>query len=369
MRFAVVCTTLVVLAVAGRSSAHDALFAQYMATYGRVYTPGSAEFAMRNELFRVALERVEAHNASPEGARYRKGINHLSDRTPAERKAMLGFDKTAHRKHLDLSTVRGATGAPLAASIDWAAAGKTTPVKDQGGCGACWAFSGVEAIESAVIIATGETRVLAPQEFVDCAPDPQHCGGGGGCSGSTPSLLFQYAMTAGAVNETAYNYTAKTGTCRQQALKAPATRISGYADVAPNNYSATMEALQHGPVSIAVAATCWMDYESGILAFNSSGPSWGSPCDYDINHAVLLVGYGTENGTDYWKVQNSWGSGYGEDGFIRVERSAHDNERCAMDTTPGDGTGCAGETQPVKVCGTTGLLYAPSYPTGASVVQ
>merc|ERR1719409_2449179 len=121
-------------------------------------------------------------------------------------------------------------------------------------------------------MATKQKVILAPQEFVDCAPNPKHCGGDGGCEGSTPDLLFEYAIKAGATTETSYPYAAK---------------ITGYQDVKTNDYDSLMAAIAKQPVTIGVAADKWGLYSKGVFPFKS--------CGTDIDHAVLLVGYGTDS--------------------------------------------------------------------------
>jgi cathepsin L len=192
---------------------------------------------------------------------------------------------------------------------------------------------------------------------VDCVENKQQCGGSGGCEGATPDLLFQYATTGGAVKESDYPYVARDGTCKTSVSMA--VRVSGYSDVENNNYDAMMSAIAGRPIAIGVAANEWFSYDSGVFSFND--------CGSDVNHAVLLVGYGTdEQGGDYWKVQNSWGSTWGEDGFIRLARSDKDSSNCQMDKTPLDGFGCKGGPSEVQICGTCGLLYGAAYPTGCS---
>ncbi len=124
-----------------------------------------------------------------------------------------------------------------------------------------------------------------------------------------------------------------------------------------NDHDELMDAVANkGPISISVDASDWSDYEIGIF----------DGCDYkqnmDVNHAVVLVGYGSENGEDYWLVRNSWGTYYGEDGYIRVKREKE--TICGVDKTPWDGSACKGDKKPRTVCGMCGILSESSYPTG-----
>ncbi len=110
-----------------------------------------------------------------------------------------------------------------------------------------------------------------------------------------------------------------------------------------------------GPIAVSVDASTWSSYKSGIFnGCNQTNP--------DINHAVVLVGYGEDSGQKYWLVRNSWSASWGEAGYIRLARFDNEDEICGSDITPQDGTACDGQTQPVKVCGTCGILYDSAYP-------
>jgi len=129
-----------------------------------------------------------------------------------------------------------------------------------------------------------------------------------------------------------------------------------------NNYTALMNAVATvGPVAVSVDASAWGAYSSGIF----SGCNQASP---DIDHAVVLMGYGEENGQKYWLIRNSWSPSWGERGYIRLARKDTEEEVCGLDVTPQDGTACAGDDEAVKVCGTCGVLYDSAYPLNAALV-
>jgi len=230
--------------------------------------------------------------------------------------------------------------------------------KDQGGCGSCWAFSATESLESHLAIATGEpVQKLSPQQIVSCSPNPQHCGGSGGCDGSTQPLAFNYTQTAGITTEANYPYKGRTGTCDESKIK-PVAFNSGYAELKTNDYTELITAVAtKGPVSISIAAAGFKFqlYGGGVL----------SNCnDYVMDHAVQLVGYGTDGGKDYWLVRNSWGGSWGEKGYIRLARYGDGKEPCGTDKKPQDGDACEGDTDPRTYCGECGILSSSSYPTG-----
>ena len=246
-------------------------------------------------------------------------------------------------------------------SIDWRTKGAVTPVKNQGGCGSCWAFSSTQSVESAVFMATGKLPVLAPQEFVDCIPNPNSCGGTGGCSGSTEEYGFAWAMIYGQALDSTYNYTARTG---KECLlgkegRVPVAGVSNFVKLPSNDYASLMSALATvGPISISVDAS-WGAYEKGVYMGCSKNKTV-------IDHAVQAVGYGTENGQDYFLVRNSWGATWGEEGYIKLPRSA--TASCDEDTNPLSGNGCKGGPKEMKVCGACGLLSDSSYPTGGYIM-
>jgi cathepsin L len=133
----------------------------------------------------------------------------------------------------------------------------------------------------------------------------------------------------------------------------------GYRRLPENRLEPLLLALfEEGPVAVSVAVTsAWTIYHKGIMdACNK---------DAEINHAVVLVGYGQESNTGYWQIQNSWGRDWGEAGFLRLKR--HDNEEeaqyCGTDSSPGSGSGCKGGPPTVRVCGSCGILYDTVVPT------
>jgi len=245
------------------------------------------------------------------------------------------------------------------ASVDWRQTeGVVTAVKNQGQCGSCWAFSATETLESLYALATGETApVLGPQQLVSCVANPDKCGGSGGCQGATQPLGFVYTETTGLSLESSYPYTAQTGTCDTSKI-APVVTNAGVVQLPTNSYTALIGAVATvGPVSISVAAGSWSIYGGGV---------YSGSCDYDMDHGVQLVGYGEDLGKLYWLVRNSWGSGWGESGYIRLERFGEGSEPCGTDSTPQDGDACAGDTTPVQYCGKCAILSSSSYPTGVS---
>ena len=201
-----------------------------------------------------------------------------------------------------------------------------------------------------------------------------------GCTGATAELAFDYARTHGLVEEWNFGYESFHGeniTCpwtpADSFNKGAVAAISGFTTLPTNNYTAVMNAVAKlGPVAVSVAASPWAFYESGVFsaAFNTSRST-------DVNHLVVLEGYGTddETGEDYWLVRNSWGPRWGENGYIRLKRQDPTDidpfDYCGLDVTPADGVSCtkdetgnAIDPPAAPICGTSGILYDTSIPLG-----
>ena len=159
----------------------------------------------------------------------------------------------------------------LATSVDWRTAQSPkggpamTPVKDQGGCGSCWAFSATESIESDIAIETGTLLELAPQEFVDCVPNPEECGGTGGCQGATAELAFNYTKASGMPLESDLPYKGRDAACPTYK---PAVTLDGYVKLPANSADALETTLATvGPVAVNVAA---MPSQPAIRTFRTA---------------------------------------------------------------------------------------------------
>eukprot|EP00935_MAST-01C_sp_MAST-1C-sp1_P000299 g299.t1 len=354
-------------------------FEAYARDFHKQYD-NAVELARRERIFNRELLKIQHHNAQA-GISFRMGVNQFTDLEADEMKARLGFDKALARdyrarnpglfKPLPLPNASAMRALPD--SVDWREKQIVTAVKDQGHCGSCWAFASTETLETYVAIATKQLMVLSPQQLVSCSPNPNHCGGTGGCRGSIPELAFDYVKKAGMATEWTYPYesgvsgeTPKGCKMADNSTKSGATpppaliTVGGFQKLEPNSYDAVLHALATvGPLAINVQANTWRNYETGVYDGCTNLTA------VDIDHVVQLVGYGTDaQHGDYWLVRNSWNTGFGESGYIRLRRSA--TPVCGTDPTPEDGTGCAGAA-PQHVCGQCGLLFDASYPTGAKL--
>jgi len=210
------------------------------------------------------------------------------------------------------------------ASIDWVAKGGVTPVKNQGSCGSCWSFSTTGALEGAIFAATGKLQSLSEENLVECDNEDH------GCRGGNPMLAYDYVKANGLCAETDYPYIAaqgNTSTCHQQKACASLGLAAGVlqegqeVDATPQ---ALMAALAKQPVSIAIEADqmVFQHYQSGVLS--------SSACGNNLDHAVLAVGYGMDGTTPYWKVKNSWGPTWGEQGYVRFQRGEPNGGECGI---------------------------------------
>lgn len=195
-------------------------------------------------------------------------------------------------------------------SIDWLEKGAVTPVKNQGMCGSCWAFSATGAIEGAAFVSSGKLPNLSEQELVDCDHN-----GDMGCNGGLMDHAFEWVEQNGGICSTdEYEYKAKQGVCQKCQ---EVVTVSGFQDVPSRNEKALQAAVAQQPVSVAIEADqrAFQFYKSGV--FNLT-------CGTRLDHGVLAVGYGEDdNGQKYWKVKNSWGANWGEHGYIRLSREAN----------------------------------------------
>lgn len=290
-------------------------FIDFMYTHNKQYDSlAHAETAFSN--FMTNLDTFENHDESKHG--YSIGITQFADMNKEQFNEYKG--KGCFAKNEMLSVTRGcnsfsSSGNPLPDSVDWRSMGAVTPVKDQGQCGSCWSFSATGAMEGAWAVKTGDLVSLSEQQLVDCSGRY----GNMGCNGGLMDSAFDYVIDNGICTEEDIPYTAKGNTC--ESCSNSAIKLSSCTDVTSRNQLHLKEAVSRGPVSIAIEAdtSIFQHYTGGVIS--------SSACGTSLDHGVLIVGYGTEaDGTMYWLVKNSWGTSWGDNGYIKIARSESEND-------------------------------------------
>jgi C1A family cysteine protease len=208
--------------------------------------------------------------------------------------------------------------------VNWVELGAVTPVKNQGSCGSCWAFSTTGALEGAKFIKTGELVALSEQNLLDCDHTDL------GCDGGLMDNAFKFdEKTGGLCSEADYPYLQRQGTCKTNCTDVPGTIVSTFLDVPPGDERSLLSALAMQPISVAIQASqfVFQFYKSGVLTDDSCGKA------ADVDHGVLAVGYGTDLDTQapYFLVKNSWGASWGDSGYVKLGRgSANEFGMCAI---------------------------------------
>ena len=277
-------------------------FMGFITKYGRSYATKS-EYNFRLAQFTKRLQEIEEHN-SQDGMTSTVGINKFADYSNEEIKKMNGLkpmETKPEERPYEFSEE------DIADAIDWRTKGAVTPVKNQGHCGSCWAFSTTGSIEGAHHLATGNLVSFSESNLVDCSW-LNH-----GCNGGLMDLAFMYAEKHPLMTEADYPYHPSSGlfACKYKKEKGVA-KVTTYKDVQRGSASQLKAALNVGPVSVGIEADkpVFHAYTGGII--NSTS------CGTQMDHGVLAVGYGTENGQEYYIVKNSWGADWGEKGFVRI---------------------------------------------------
>lgn len=299
-----------------QESFHWQEFTQFQQRFSKSYQ-SLAELEERFSIFKVNHLTIIAHN-SDLNQTFTMGINQFSDLTPDEFKATYVSGLRAEVGSYGCKSFSSdASSAP--ASIDWRSKGAVTTVKDQGQCGSCWTFSSTGAIEGAWAISKGQLIDLSEQELVDCATGISY--GSHGCNGGQMEGAFKFVIENGQCALSSYPYTSGTtktgGSCQKCS---PVAHITSCSDVKPNDQLSLKAAVARQPVSVAIEADTryFQSYSGGILTSSS--------CGTNLDHGVLVVGYGTENGQDYWLVKNSWGTSWGDKGYVKIARTSSSSD-------------------------------------------
>lgn len=332
-------------------------FSTFQSIYRKKYQTFE-EFQYRFETFCTNMKTILIHNSN-ESSTFKMSINQFADMTHDEftNWRQTGYIKSTKSTN-DTNTKKGSklklsknknknttcipfngtstivvTGSGnsatkiklLPSAVDWRTKAAVTPVKDQGQCGSCWSFSSTGAMEGAWAIAKGELVSLSEQQLMDCSRKY----GNQGCNGGDMDPSFIYAIQSGGLcKESDYAYQGiDVFTCKKCK---PVAQFTKCADVTPNNQLALKEAVSIGPVAVAI------DANSKLFQFYSSGVITDATCGTTLDHGVLAIGYGEDNGIKYWLVKNSWSDSWGDKGYVKIARSdgVNDSGVCGIAIDP-----------------------------------
>ncbi|KAG2462244.1 CATS protein, partial [Polypterus senegalus] len=285
---------------------HDALLVGYGTADGEDYwiVKNRLEITTNDVLSAVCIERKKL------------GQNLQMERCEKHQESDMDLDlSSAFSKKKKKIPKKNETELPKA--VDWRIKGYVTEVRDQGNCGSCWAFNAVGALEALI---KKQTKILVPlsiQQLVDCSLE------GEGCDGGSAEEAFKYVIKHGITLDSSYGYTGKEGYCYQNDAESTLFPCSDFVEIPFNDELALKEAVARiGPISVAI------DISPKRFRFYHTGVYYSKDCSISPNHGALLVGYGTDNGEDYWIVKNSWGTEFGENGYIRIARNR--NNHCGI---------------------------------------
>lgn len=306
---------------------YEETWISFKKTYSRQYG-NENEDQYRHEVFMRNVKTIEEHNHKFSAAKstFWMGINQFTDMTLEEYRAYnkLSGKPSNNTKGTQLrcSPFLPPLNFKAPASVDWRSKGYVTPIKNQGQCGSCWAFSSTGSLEGQHFRATNQLVPLSEQQLVDCSGNY----GNAGCNGGWMNNAFAYIKDVGGImSESAYPYYAQQGQCRFYKPWVAAS-LSDCKDITKYKESDLLQAVaSQGPVSVAIDAThpSFSTYSGGVY--------FEPQCDPSVqDHAVLVVGYGTTGGSDYWIVKNSWGESWGAQGYIFMARNR--NNMCGIAT-------------------------------------
>ena len=274
-------------------------FAAHMEAEGLSYGTRE-EYEFRLNIFKAKDDYINYWNNAQDD--YRLGHGMFSTMTEKEAEKWMGFTPVEDNT-TPVVEFEGDESTLMA--VDWRSQGAVNAVKNQGGCGSCWAFGATAGTETAHWKASGKLLNLSEQQLVSCDPKSH------GCNGGWHMWAWDYLKSTPQVLQSQYPYKAQTGTCSSSMSSGGIVTAKGYSR-ASTTVASHKNLINSGVLGIALAAgsSAFQLYKSGVLS--------GTACGTSINHAVAIVGWGSASGQDYWIVRNSWGSGWGDAGHIKI---------------------------------------------------
>ncbi|PSR99632.1 Cysteine protease [Actinidia chinensis var. chinensis] len=306
-------------------------FSLFKSNYGKTYTT-QEEHDYRFSVFKANLGRAKRHQQLDPSAVH--GVTKFSDLTPEEfRRNFLGLRRIKLPVDANKAPILPTDNLPT--DFDWRQKGGVTNVKDQGFCGSCWSFSAAGALEGAHFLATGKLVSLSAQQLVDCDHecDPDEDGTcDSGCNGGYMNSALEYTLKAGGLErEEDYPYTATDrGPCKFHKNRVAAS-VSNFSVVSVDEDQVAANLVKNGPLAVGINAVYMQTYIGGV--------SCPFICGKNLDHGVLLVGYGSAayapirfKEKPYWIIKNSWGEGWGEKGYYYLCRGPKAQNLCGVDS-------------------------------------
>ena len=318
---AIVAFALLGFAAATPMGEFEHEFIKFVAKHNRRYAT-KEEYNFRLNEFSRNAKFIEEFNKR--GSKQTVAHNHMSDWTAEEYRNLLGY--RPHLRDVDTPRIYAVDEPANATTVDWRSKGAVTHVKDQGRCGSCWTFSSTGSLEGRHFQKSGVLTSFSEQQLVDCCNNGVgSCYGSQGCEGGIMDEALTYSQTYDLMTESDYPYTAQDGSCQY----AGAGTGAGYTnsrkvDITPRSKHAFKASIAQGPTSIAIEADqmAFQFYDGGVL---------DSGCGDQLDHGVLAVGYGVQNGEEYALVKNSWGPRWGDSGYVKISL---DNDSCGCMNQP-----------------------------------
>ena len=300
------------------------VFREWMSYHGKAYESDVHEMFQRFKAFKNNLRYLHESSGTRRG--YTVGLNGLADLTLEEFRAnYLGTHPESRgdlpcRARLDDDAIAFVPGSLEGKSVDWKEQGAVTEVKNQGRCGSCWSFSTTGAIEGINAIVSGNLTSLSEQELVDC--DTKH---DMGCQGGLMDYAFTFVESHGLDTEADYPYRGQQEGCDVDRMNRVVVTIDGYEDIEAGDEQGMVDVVSNQPVSVAIQANTlnFQLYSGGVFD--------DEKCGTQLDHGVLVAGYGsTDEGQEYWIMKNSWGSEWGEEGFMKMAMGVKPSGICGI---------------------------------------